>query len=265
VADGLKSFDRVADCYDATRALPPDAEAAVAEGIMHALREVSAVPNVLEVGIGTGRIAVPLTRAGARVVGVDIASAMLARLRAKGPDIAVVLGEATQLPFRGHVFDGVLFVHLLHLLADASAALRAATEAVRPGGMLLYARTDYAHTQHRLVIARARELVRGLAGVDLGSGDWHREADRAFAEHGSASGARMAETVLARWQERTTGREVLGALAGRVYSSTWAIPEAVMPELLRQLTPWTEAQLGGLDQVIENEATITLVMAHLPG
>ena len=265
MAADLKSFDRVADCYDATRALPPDAEAAVAAGIMGALREVAPLPTVLEVGIGTGRIALPLVGAGARVVGLDLAPAMLARLRAKRADVALVIADAARPPLRAHVFDGAIFVHVLHLLPDAAAALRAATQVVRPGGVLLHGRTDHSESPARLVIPRVRELVQELAGVDLGSGDWHAAADRAFTQHAGEVRARMTDMVLARWKERVTGRALLETLGRRVYSSSWAIPEAVMPELLRRLTPWVEALLGGLDHVIESEAAFTLVTARLPG
>ena len=262
---GLKSFDRVAHCYDATRALPRDAEATVIAAIFAALQHVAAVPRVLEAGIGTGRIAIPLARAGARVVGIDIAPAMLARLRAKGADARAVIADAGRLPFRRASFDGALFVHLLHLVPDPGAALRAATAAVRAEGILLYVRTHYSESPGRLLMTRAREMAQELAGADLGWTDVHTRADRAFAEHGAAVGARMEEKLVARWPQRTSGRAALEALAGRVYSNTWVIPDAVMPELLRQLTPWFEALLGGLDRPIENEAKITLVTARLPG
>jgi SAM-dependent methyltransferase len=49
----------------------------------------------LELGIGTGRIALPLTRRGVEVHGIDLSSAMVQRLRAKpgGADIPVVIGD----------------------------------------------------------------------------------------------------------------------------------------------------------------------------
>src|SRR5262245_46171138 len=258
------SFDRVASCYDATREMPPHANVAATAGITGALRAVAPQPTLIEVGIGTGRMAVPLAEAGGRVAGVDVAVAMLARLRAKRPDIAVAIADAVQLPFREASFDGALFVHLLHLLRDAGAALRAATEVVRPGGVLLYGRTDYAESPRRQLIAHARKVAQELAGIDLGSRDWHRAANHAFAEHAREIGARVSESTLARWRERGSGREYLAALSGRVYSSTWSIPEAVMPELLRRLTPWVETFLGDLDHPIETEGSFALLTAHLP-
>src|SRR5215470_14811938 len=49
----------------------------------------------LELGIGTGRIALPLARRGVRVHGIDLSGAMVARLRAKpgGEAIPVAIGD----------------------------------------------------------------------------------------------------------------------------------------------------------------------------
>jgi trans-aconitate methyltransferase len=47
------------------------------------LRELAAAGPALELGIGTGRVAVPLHREGVEVHGIDAAEAMLARLRTK--------------------------------------------------------------------------------------------------------------------------------------------------------------------------------------
>ena len=49
----------------------------------------------LELGIGTGRVALPLARRGVRVHGIDLSEAMVARLRAKpGADrIGVTIGD----------------------------------------------------------------------------------------------------------------------------------------------------------------------------
>jgi SAM-dependent methyltransferase len=51
--------------------------------------------RALELGIGTGRVAVPLRRRGVRVHGIDLSPAMVARLRAKpgAADIEVTIGD----------------------------------------------------------------------------------------------------------------------------------------------------------------------------
>jgi SAM-dependent methyltransferase len=59
--------------------------------------------RALELGIGTGRIALPLQRAGVRVSGVDTSQAMVDRLRAKagGDSIPVAIGDFKEPPVTG--------------------------------------------------------------------------------------------------------------------------------------------------------------------
>lgn len=59
------------------------------------LGELAGSGPVLELAIGTGRIALPLAKQGLRVDGIDISSAMVQRLRNKpgGQDLSVVIGD----------------------------------------------------------------------------------------------------------------------------------------------------------------------------
>ncbi len=260
-----KSFDRVASCYGASRAMPPEVTAAIVRGIKGALRTVTPSPTVLEIGVGTGRIALPLASAGTRVVGIDIAPAMLAELRAKRADISVALADAIAPPFRPESFDAALFVHVLHLLPDVRATLRAVQDVVRAGGLLMYGRTQYGDSPRRTFIAHLRDLVRQLAGIELGGAQWNAAVDQAFTEHARSVGAAIDEHALAQWTHRLTGREFLDTVARRIYSSSWAIPEAMMPELLQHLRPRIEDTMGDLDSVAETPITFVLVSARAPG
>ena len=73
--------ERVAEGYDASVAdmFEP---AALAPAVKF-LADLAAPGAALELGIGTGRIALPLSQQGVRVCGIDLSSAMVARLRAK--------------------------------------------------------------------------------------------------------------------------------------------------------------------------------------
>ena len=59
--------------------------------------------RVLELAIGTGRVALPLAARGITVEGVDASAAMAERLRAKpgGESVAVTLGDMAQVPVSG--------------------------------------------------------------------------------------------------------------------------------------------------------------------
>lgn len=60
--------------------------------------------RVLELGIGTGRIALPLSRSGVAVEGIDASEAMIARLRTKpgGDRIPVTIGNFADVGVEGH-------------------------------------------------------------------------------------------------------------------------------------------------------------------
>lgn len=85
--------DRIAETYDDWYADAPisgDVATAVAF-----LRELAGDGPALELGIGTGRFALPLQAAGVEVHGIDASAAMVGRLRAKpgGEDVQVTIGD----------------------------------------------------------------------------------------------------------------------------------------------------------------------------
>jgi SAM-dependent methyltransferase len=68
---------------------------AVADPVVDFLADLAGQGTALELGIGTGRIALPLARRGIRVHGIDLSEAMVARLRAKpgAEQVTVTIGD----------------------------------------------------------------------------------------------------------------------------------------------------------------------------
>jgi SAM-dependent methyltransferase len=85
--------ERVAARYDESSADMFDP--AVVEPAVAFLAELARSGGALELGVGTGRIALPLAQRGVRVHGIDLSEAMVARLRAKpgGDEIPVTIGD----------------------------------------------------------------------------------------------------------------------------------------------------------------------------
>lgn len=85
--------ERVAARYDESATEMFDAE--IVGPAIEFLAEIAGGGRALELGIGTGRIAVPLAQRGVPVHGIDLSEAMVARLRAKpgGEDIGVTIGD----------------------------------------------------------------------------------------------------------------------------------------------------------------------------
>ena len=85
--------ERIAEGYDAGSADMFDP--AVVNPAVTFLADLAGQGGALELGIGTGRIALPLSQLGVRVHGIDLSEAMVTRLRAKpGADnIDVTIGD----------------------------------------------------------------------------------------------------------------------------------------------------------------------------
>jgi SAM-dependent methyltransferase len=85
--------ERVAETYDEAAADMFDP--AVLDPAVDFLAELAGTGRALELGIGTGRIALPLAERGVRVHGIELSRAMAAKLAAKpgGSDIGVTIGD----------------------------------------------------------------------------------------------------------------------------------------------------------------------------
>jgi SAM-dependent methyltransferase len=151
------AYDRLGRRYDAwcrsvTEDIPFYVELALAGG-----------GRVLEVGVGSGRIAVPIALAGVPVVGVDSSPVMLDLARARAAphqvELELVRADMRDLPDLG-LFALVLvpFRAFLHLRNDEErlGVLRALRERLEPGGTLAFDvfhpdREDIAETHDRWI------------------------------------------------------------------------------------------------------------------
>lgn len=125
-------FGRIADSYDQTRGGEDRGRRFARE--LHGMLDPS-VPS-LEVGIGTGLIALGLTELGHRILGVDISEAMARRAVDRiGP--RVVIGDARRLPVAKMSFEQVYSVWVLHVVGDPGAVLKEVARVLRPGGRYL--------------------------------------------------------------------------------------------------------------------------------
>jgi len=129
--------ERVAKGYDAR--WPELFEPAVVEPAVSFLAELAGAGPVLELGIGTGRVALPLRRRGVRVHGIDLSPDMVAELRTKpgSEDIEVTIGDFATAT-AGETFTLVYLVRntITNLTTqdDQVACFRNAAAHLEPGG-----------------------------------------------------------------------------------------------------------------------------------
>ena len=93
--------------------------------------------EILDLGCGTGLSAAPLARFGARLTGVDLSGAMLAKAAERGAYERLVQADAVAF-LRQHdgAFDLIFSADVLIYFGDLTELLAAATAALRPGGCL---------------------------------------------------------------------------------------------------------------------------------
>jgi SAM-dependent methyltransferase len=90
--------ERMAEVYDQWPGVPQNTDA-----IVTGLMRLAERGPILELGIGTGRIALPLAQRGLRVHGIDASPAMVAQLRKKpgGEHLPVTLGNFADMAIEG--------------------------------------------------------------------------------------------------------------------------------------------------------------------
>ena len=131
-------FDEpVAARYDAE--LKEMGEAATVDPAVDFLAEHARGGRALELGIGTGRIALPLNARGVGVAGIDLSEAMVARLRAKpgGDAIDVVVGDFAHAKVAGQFRLAYLVFNTIGNLTEQDeqvACFRNAAAHLEPDG-----------------------------------------------------------------------------------------------------------------------------------
>ena len=134
-------YDEIAGIYDPwSRSVTEDVDFYVEQAL-------AAGGPVVELAVGTGRIAIPVARAGIRVIGVDSSPAMLAVARAAAEEAGVAegldlrVGDLREPPVAERVALVVCpFRSLLHMETEAEKlrALRAACGLLEPDGRFVF-------------------------------------------------------------------------------------------------------------------------------
>jgi SAM-dependent methyltransferase len=129
--------ERVAERYDESAAEMFDPS--VVDPVVDLLVEIAGSGRALELGIGTGRIALPLAQRGVPVHGIELSNAMAARLRAKpgGEDIGVTIGDFAATTVDGRFSVAYLvFNTIMNLTTQAEqvACFRNVAAHLEPGG-----------------------------------------------------------------------------------------------------------------------------------
>jgi len=242
-------FDgRVAGHYDAVRAHPPQASGQIAQVLAE---EIGVGGNVFEPGVGTGRIALPMTMAGLNVVGADNSQHMLDALAARehpGPGrLELMCCDATNPALAPGSMDAVVCVHFLHLLSDWQSALTNYVGLLRPGGCLILGRDwiDPASFAGQL-----RNQFRRTA-VEVSDAISSPPTARAFVEvlmnSGAAPDSEGGEKTAAEWQTEVTPRQLLDQMRSKDDPESWVLPDDLLARVMEHLDAWAATTWADVD------------------
>jgi SAM-dependent methyltransferase len=255
-----RSFDRAAPFYDQTRGLP---ETAMAQVTAMLAGELVSRGRCLEIGVGTGRIALPLHGAGVDMTGVDLSRPMMDVLVDKAggePPFLLVQADATQLPFPGGRFSAAVASHVFHLIPSWRDAITELCRVLHPGGIILSSRggpDDYSTLRD----------VRAHFRAELGSSVRHPGAAHGNDEVEDALrdlGATQRELPPVTTSRTTTVGTLINGLAAGHWSWTWGVPDGTRRRAAEATRAWARVELGPLDEAVPVEITVRWRAFDLP-
>lgn len=241
-------FDRAAEFYDTTRAISDEAMARTIELLAAELRDRG---TALEVGVGTGLLALPLHEAGVPLAGLDLTPAMMAKLVQKAggaPPFPLVQADATRMPFADGTFAGAYLRWVLHLIPNWRDALGEAVRVVEPGGVVIVSLGAY--DQPSTEIRRRFTELTGVWTDPVGL-TWGQ--DDVLDAHMETLGATLRLLPAIPAEEEETLGEFLDAIEEGRWSWTWNASDEARRDAVSEMRPWVEERFGALDSVNRTE------------
>jgi len=241
-----RTFDRAVDYYDKTRGLPEDVMAKVIDMLVPEL----AGRNCVEIGVGTGRFAIPLAERGIPMTGIDLSEPMLASLLAKAPGVAsACIADARQLPFRDATFSAGFVCHVFHLIPDWKRALEELRRVIG-SGVIAHDFGHFGKGEWAAIVAHFLTEA-GLSDRHVGANS-AEEVDDGVRELGG--NVRVLEPI--HYERRSTFERTISELERGRFSITWPADDATRHAAAERTRKWVRAEFGDLG--IERDVELQL-------
>lgn len=260
VPSDSRRFDRAAPFYDRTRGLPAETMATVAALLG---RQLGGRGRCIEIGVGTGRIALPVHELGVPMVGIDLSRPMLDVLADKGagaPVFPLAEADATALPFPDGSFGAGLASHVFHLIPDWATALAELVRVIEARGVILTSRGSLSSGSLLPEVRRRFEHEAGEGAGHIGLHTRGGELEAALAAHGATE---EVLPVISFIRTRTVG-SMIDELEAGTWSSTWSLSDEAVQRAAARTREWARAEIGPLDEPVEIATDITWKRFDLP-
>lgn len=133
----ITAYQKVLNRFPSTSLLT-DAQLASDASPLRAGAEVHRLPStskVLDLGCGTGELALVLSEAGFQMTGIDISQKSLAKAKILAPAVKFAEVDMTALTFKDHLFDAAFAMTSLEFCRDKNKALAEIKRVLKPGGL----------------------------------------------------------------------------------------------------------------------------------
>lgn len=246
------AFDRAVEYYDETRGFPSGEEKRAA-ALLQQVGGLSADSYVLEIGVGTGRIALPVAPHVQAYFGVDISRPMMLKLHAKrnGEPVYVTQGDATRLPFPDASFDAAVAVHVFHLIPGWQDVLRELQRVLKPDGVLIHALTK-AETDFQEFWQAWENVVSSESKQDVGI-QW-RQSPTFLEESGWIPQSEWQELS---YSQSITPRLYIERVRQRMWSRCWRATDAEVEAGAAAMEKLMHDRYGDMDAPIVWQSTFT--------
>jgi ubiquinone/menaquinone biosynthesis C-methylase UbiE len=264
--------------YDATRGLPEDVARQLAQKVDQAA-DGNVQTRFLEVGVGTGRFAVPLAERGRQYIGIDISEKMLSRLEEKlsaaswrktplewgsvGDEDAtrklavrcfaqeekqgsmrLLVADMTDIPFFDQSFDAVLAVHVFHLMKDWQKALQEILRVLRSGGVLVRCWEDKWEEDWKPGPGDIRRQWSKIALELGGNTDRPGVGEQVVTAWLQQQGFATEQFGVVEWEREVTPRVMFESVKQRLWTSTMFVPDDIFDASIERLRQWVDEHYG---------------------
>jgi ubiquinone/menaquinone biosynthesis C-methylase UbiE len=222
--------------------------------------------KLIEPGIGTGRVAIPLAERGYSVTGVDISPEMLKKLEGKlsrrrgSLKLVFQKADVTALPYNDATFDIAVVVHLFHLVRNWQKAVDEVLRVIKPSAPLILMFTGSGYTPAGIK-ERYRKISSGL-GYPIRNIGINTRAE--FADYVKGLG-RYIERISNRWQwkQRVRLDKFFADLKAGYHSPSRHVPDEIHLKIVEKLETEYKQRYGDFAVEVEvpNQITLDIVLS----
>lgn len=256
------TFDHIASQFDHQRGLPRVALQAWC-GLVHELSGGTKL-EIIEPGIGTGRIALPLAAMGHHITGTDISPQMLQACQASAQEMGLIehlslsSADATSLPFADQSFDLGVVAQLLYLVPDWPSVTDELARVVKPGGHVIHLTEP---TTESDALALWSSTWRGI----IESTGYRHTALTPTDEEVHTEFLRRWPDVeireLASWKFGQTVAEAVNGYAARLRPLYVSVPESEFNRAVDEFLAWARTTYPNADTRIDGTVSLTAMIA----